>query len=213
VAVLLLDEAVGKSRLRKAALRSQSGMSERLGATASGETGIPRRMRWPISEPTLRSDSAGSPGVFPTASDERGTDGAQLDVHSRSTAPRGAIQPGGLCCPRPATQPPGEAGGSPVPVVRRRAGAARRCSCAYGGRSAAVTLGPPEGLARRLSRAAGGEAFGRSRSPPPVSGLRACPRCAARGFGRSRAGPPARWRSPAGRRRWPSGRAPPIRVD
>jgi hypothetical protein len=43
--------------------------------------------------------------------DERGTDGAQLDVHGRSTASRGAIQPGGLCCPRPATQRLGEAGG------------------------------------------------------------------------------------------------------
>jgi hypothetical protein len=38
-------------------------MSERLGTTASGQTDIPRRMRWPISEPTLRSDPAGSPGV------------------------------------------------------------------------------------------------------------------------------------------------------
>jgi hypothetical protein len=68
--VLLFDEAVGKSRLRKAALRSQRWVSERLGTTASGRTNIPRRMRWTISEPTLRSDPAGSPGVFPTASDD-----------------------------------------------------------------------------------------------------------------------------------------------
>jgi hypothetical protein len=30
-------------------------------------------MRWPFSEPTLRSDPAGSPGVFPTASREGGS--------------------------------------------------------------------------------------------------------------------------------------------
>jgi hypothetical protein len=107
----------------------------------------------------------------------------------------------------------GRSWGSPMFEVRRRAGATPRCSCASRGRSAAARPGRPQGLTRRLSRAARGGVFGRSRSPPPVSGLRACPKCAARGFGRSRAGPPARWRSPSGRRRWPSGRVPPVRVN
>jgi hypothetical protein len=60
-----------ESRLQKAALRSQSWVSGRLGATASGQTDIPRRMTWPISETTFRRDPAVSPGVFPTASGKR----------------------------------------------------------------------------------------------------------------------------------------------
>ena len=139
------SEAVGKSRLRKAALRSQRCMSERLGATASGQTDIPRRMRWPISEPTLdmerdlavhhagtshswgvgrppggpvpahlcagcrriyidartapatptrsigsRSDPAGSPGVFPTASSTSSTATVRSSWSSVALA-RGAL--------------------------------------------------------------------------------------------------------------------------
>jgi hypothetical protein len=81
----------------------------------------------------------------------------------------------GLCCPRPATQRLGDAGGSPVSGVRAEGGGqpptmSLRLPRPFGGCQA----GAAGGLARRLSRAAGGEVFGRSRSPPPVSGPRAC---------------------------------------
>jgi hypothetical protein len=35
--------------------------------------GLVRRARWPFSEPTLTSDPAGSPGVFPTVTDNSST--------------------------------------------------------------------------------------------------------------------------------------------
>jgi hypothetical protein len=85
--MLLFDEAVGKSRLRKAALRSRRWVSERLGATASGRTDIPRRMRWTISESTLRSDPAGSPGVFPTASSASSTGSPRPSMPATSSWP------------------------------------------------------------------------------------------------------------------------------
>jgi hypothetical protein len=69
VAVLLLDVAVGKTRLRKVAARPKRWASERLGPTSSERTDIAWRMSWPSLEPTPRSDSASSSGLFPTASD------------------------------------------------------------------------------------------------------------------------------------------------
>jgi hypothetical protein len=84
VLLLLTHEAVGKSCVRNAALRSQRWVSEQLGATASGRTAIPRRIRWPIWEPTLRCDPAGSPGIFPTASHQQRPDRRHVPIRAFS---------------------------------------------------------------------------------------------------------------------------------
>jgi len=59
--------AVAQSHVGKAAARSRQWAPERLGATTSRRSTCARRTRWPFSEPTLRSDPAGSPGVYATA--------------------------------------------------------------------------------------------------------------------------------------------------
>jgi hypothetical protein len=65
--VLQMWVAVGKSRSRKRAARLRRCTSEPPCTTSSRRTACARRTRWPFSEPTLTSDPAGSPGVFPTA--------------------------------------------------------------------------------------------------------------------------------------------------
>jgi hypothetical protein len=68
-AVLLLDEAVRKRRSRKRAARLLRCTSEPPCTTPSRRTACVRRARWPFSERTLTGDPAGSPGLFPTATD------------------------------------------------------------------------------------------------------------------------------------------------
>jgi hypothetical protein len=69
--VLLLDVAVGKSRSRKRAARLRMCTSEPPCTKPSRRTACLRRTRWPFSKPTFTGDPAGSPGVFPTATDGR----------------------------------------------------------------------------------------------------------------------------------------------
>jgi hypothetical protein len=57
-----------ESRLRKSAARLRRCTSELPCTLRSRRAGCVRRTRWRFSEPTLTSDPAGSPGVFPTAS-------------------------------------------------------------------------------------------------------------------------------------------------
>src|SRR5215211_3719127 len=69
-ALLLTQVAVGKSRSRKRAARLRRCTSEPSCTTPSRRTACVRRTRSPFSEPTLTGDPAGSPGVFPTATQE-----------------------------------------------------------------------------------------------------------------------------------------------
>src|ERR687896_1929915 len=64
-------EGVAQSRLRKRAARSRRCMPEQRCGTTLRRTARPRGTRWPISEPTLRSDPAASPGVYATATARR----------------------------------------------------------------------------------------------------------------------------------------------
>src|SRR5918998_3317380 len=52
-ALLLLDEVVGKSRRRKGAARSLRQRSAVACSATGRRSATARRMRWPISEPTL----------------------------------------------------------------------------------------------------------------------------------------------------------------
>jgi len=68
--------AVAQRRPGRAAPRSREWASERLAATTPRRTARARWTRWPFSKPALRSDPAGSPGVYATAtalSDSAGT--------------------------------------------------------------------------------------------------------------------------------------------
>jgi hypothetical protein len=66
----LSDEAVAQSRLGNAAARPRKCTREQPCAATSRRTACPRRMRWPFSELTLRTDPGSSPGVYATASDD-----------------------------------------------------------------------------------------------------------------------------------------------
>src|SRR4051794_29120715 len=73
------SEAVAQSHLGKAAPRSRKYTPGLSCGTTERLTLCVRRRRWPLSEPTLRNDRAGSPGVCATASppvSESGSTGA-----------------------------------------------------------------------------------------------------------------------------------------
>lgn len=67
------QEAVAQSRPRKAAVRSRKYTPAKLCGTTSRRTVRSRRTGWRFSEPTLRSDPAGSPVVCATASTRSGS--------------------------------------------------------------------------------------------------------------------------------------------
>ena|SRR5215217_290616 len=66
--MLLSREALAQSRLRKRAARSRKCTPEPPCGTTLRRTARQGPTRWPISEPTLRSDPVASPGVYATAS-------------------------------------------------------------------------------------------------------------------------------------------------
>jgi hypothetical protein len=68
--------AVAQRRPGRAAPRSREWASERLAATTPRRTARARWTRWPFSKPALRSDPAGSPGVYATATAHCDSDGA-----------------------------------------------------------------------------------------------------------------------------------------
>src|SRR5215204_6735936 len=78
--LLLSMEAVAQSRLRRHAVHSRKCTPEPPCGTTLRRTARSRPTRWPISEPTLRSDPAASPGVYATASAKRSCLGEQTEA-------------------------------------------------------------------------------------------------------------------------------------
>jgi hypothetical protein len=108
--------------LEKRSARSRKCTSEPPWTPPSRRTACVRQLRWPCSEPTVTSDPAGSPGVFPTATRERGT----LPTLGRA----GAVTSGSRrdrSCPRSAGQASVETPPQPTPAAcpRRESGRSR----------------------------------------------------------------------------------------